>query len=372
MTYFTAGTTKPNSFINLVSRPPLRTIEQKNRYRQSGFHPADRRPLAPVAWIVSNCKASNGRHLMVKQLLKYIDIDIYGRCISNRPWPKKMLDNNSQIDMPDEELVGHYKFYLAIENSNCEDYVTEKLERTFGAGAVPVVDGPDDYSRFMPSPRSLIRYDDHGSPRKLAQFLKYLDQNDTAYQEYLTYRTPRSPNNTDAQGNVLIQSPETFNQDYRERLSPWFVDNWDLDRTGLFNKTTEWLSTDGPTRTTRAKYGMQWGPDLDGGMCAACRVAHELTEGSRTLSPSNRLTIDQTCKFRKFYYTSWIISFYPYLTLLILCSVLALLFLLLTKTGRAIIFYLIRKIWTLLIMVRERLTKTKRSEYHEFSMEDRR
>ncbi|KAG0208533.1 hypothetical protein BGX28_000537 [Mortierella sp. GBA30] len=330
--YFTSGHQTPSALINLVSRPPLYTLESKNQFRRTGFSSLDSRPLAPVAWIVSNCKAISGRHYLVNQLKRYIDIDIYGHCIPNRPWP---LKSGSQTEMSDEELVSHYKFYLAIENTNCEDYVTEKLERTFAAGTVPVVDGPEDYSRFTPANKSLIRYDDHGSPERLAQYLKLLDEDDALYLEYLAYRTDRTPENTDENGNLKVQFPETYNQNYRTRLLPWFVDNWDIDTSGPLNKTTtEWLSNDGETRTSRAKYGMQWGPDGGGARCALCRTAHDLTEGIITIDPTKRLAIDTTCTFYKFYYPSWIMAFYPYLTLFLFGTVGTLIYLLMTKPGR--------------------------------------
>jgi len=174
-------------------------------------------------------------------------------------------------EMSDEEMVSHYKFYLVLENTNCEDYVMEKLWRPLAVGSVPVVDDPKDYSRFKPAAKSLIVDDDFGSPAALAAFLRRLDQDDEAYEEYLSYRAKKNAANTDSNGQVRISEPETFNQDYRDRLLPWFVDNWDLDATGLLNKTTsEWLthSTDRSSGKTRAsdipsreKYGMQWGPD---------------------------------------------------------------------------------------------------------------
>ncbi|KAF9433786.1 hypothetical protein BGZ76_008969 [Entomortierella beljakovae] len=328
--YFIPGAKLDYAFINHVTRPPLRTIQQKNFYRVNGFHNHDNRPLAPVAWVVSNCKAENGRHFMVNQLKKYIDIDIYGHCIPNRSWPKK---EDGLTDMTSEELVQHYKFYLAIENANCEDYVTEKLVRAFEVGAVPVVDGPHDYSRFQPATKSLIRYDDFGSPQGLAEYLNKLDQDDNLYLEYLAYKSERNDNNTDKNGNVLKGPPETYNQGYRERLLPWFVDNWDIDTSEFPNKTSIWKSKEG-WKTTRAKYGMQWGPDGEGARCELCRIAHDLAEGVTVIDSNKHLSVDNTCTFRKFYNVSWVVEFYPYWSLSILILILAVLYMGLTRKDR--------------------------------------
>ena len=76
-TYFVSGR-GPGSFINSILAKPMYTIQEKNVLRKE---------LAPVAWIVSSCKAKNGRHMYIKQLLKYIKVDIYGRCMKNKNWP---------------------------------------------------------------------------------------------------------------------------------------------------------------------------------------------------------------------------------------------------------------------------------------------
>lgn len=64
------------------------TLEKKNALRLRSQD--NKRGLAPVAWIVSNCDSVSGRHFFVYQLRKYVDVDIYGRgCMTNREWPRK-------------------------------------------------------------------------------------------------------------------------------------------------------------------------------------------------------------------------------------------------------------------------------------------
>jgi glycoprotein 3-alpha-L-fucosyltransferase len=72
-----------------------------------------------VAWFVSNCGDRNGRLAYAKELQKYINVDIYGHC-----GDKSCQRGNSQCTLM---LKNDYKFYLAFENSNCQDYITEKL-----------------------------------------------------------------------------------------------------------------------------------------------------------------------------------------------------------------------------------------------------
>lgn len=76
--------------------------------------------LLQVAWFVSNCHPRNQRMHYAKELSKYIQVDIYGTCGSLR-CPRSQ--SQACFDMLDED----YKFYLAFENSNCKDYITEKF-----------------------------------------------------------------------------------------------------------------------------------------------------------------------------------------------------------------------------------------------------
>ena len=73
-----------------------------------------------VAWFVSNCYARNNRLEYAKELQKYIQVDIYGRCGT-----LKCSSHKSEVCM--DMLKREYKFYLAFENSNCKDYITEKF-----------------------------------------------------------------------------------------------------------------------------------------------------------------------------------------------------------------------------------------------------
>ncbi len=75
-----------------------------------------------------------------------------------------------------------------MENHNCHDYVTEKFYIGFEAGVIPIVDGTDDYSTFVPSPHSIIEPAKFQSVKALADHLKYLTNNRTAYYEYMPWK----------------------------------------------------------------------------------------------------------------------------------------------------------------------------------------
>ena len=72
-----------------------------------------------ISWFVSNCDGTNGRTEYVKELQKYAKVDVHGEC---GPLTCSRLSNSCF-----EMLETDYKFYLAFENSNCRDYITEKF-----------------------------------------------------------------------------------------------------------------------------------------------------------------------------------------------------------------------------------------------------
>jgi len=125
-----------------------------------------------IAWLVSNCRPESGRDIYVKELSKYIDVDIYGKC-----------GNNSCDDEHDENVYGScfrkfetfYKFYLALENNICKDYYTEKLMNSFEHEIVPIVFGGADYEHDFPK-GSLINIVDFPNPKDLANYLKTMTE----------------------------------------------------------------------------------------------------------------------------------------------------------------------------------------------------
>ncbi|KAG7309197.1 hypothetical protein JYU34_005123 [Plutella xylostella] len=135
-----------------------------------------------VAWFVSNCHASNRRLQYARKLSKHIQVDIYGACGAHH-CPKS--DPNC-LEMLDRE----YKFYLAFENSNCRDYVTEKFfVNGLKHSVLPIVMGarPSEYAAVAP-PNSYIHVEEFASPKELAAYLHRLDQDDTLYNSYFKWK----------------------------------------------------------------------------------------------------------------------------------------------------------------------------------------
>lgn len=139
-----------------------------------------------VVWTVSNCGGL--RDWFVRELKNHIRVDIFGSCADSVYQPH-LQDEECEKDSPEcENLLKRYKFQLAFENGNCVDYVTEKYwGGPLELGIVPVVLGGANYSE-MAIPGSYINVFDFDSIKTLADYLVYLDKNDTAYMEYFVWR----------------------------------------------------------------------------------------------------------------------------------------------------------------------------------------
>ena len=134
-----------------------------------------------VVWFVTNCKSKNSREAYAHELSKFIQVDIFGLC-----GPHECKDDTMCNNM----IKSKYKFYLAFENSNCNEYITEKLWiNALSNDAIPIVMGAprQHYERLAPQ-LSFIHVDDFSSPRKLAKYLKKLDKNDDLYNNYFQWR----------------------------------------------------------------------------------------------------------------------------------------------------------------------------------------
>ncbi|BFF96481.1 glycoprotein 3-alpha-L-fucosyltransferase A [Drosophila madeirensis] len=136
-----------------------------------------------VAWFVSNCGARNGRLRYAHELQKHIEVDIYGAC-------GNFKCSRSTADKCFEILDNDYKFYLAFENSNCKDYITEKFfVNALNRRVLPIVMGarPEDYEVSAPR-RSYIHVDEFASPKELAEYLRILDGDDELYNSYFKWK----------------------------------------------------------------------------------------------------------------------------------------------------------------------------------------
>lgn len=133
---------------------------------------------ALAAAFISNCGARNFRLQALEALERErITIDSYGSCHRNK---------NGDVNKVD--TLRHYKFSLAFENSNVEDYVTEKFFQSLVAGSVPVVLGAPNIQDFAPCPGCLLHIKAPEDVESVAKTMKHLAENPTAYNQSLRWK----------------------------------------------------------------------------------------------------------------------------------------------------------------------------------------
>nr|KAG5696447.1 hypothetical protein BaRGS_020984 [Batillaria attramentaria] len=87
------------------------------------------------------------------------------------------------------DTISNYKFFLALENANCRDYVTEKFWGALARRQVPVVLGgasSEDYRKIAP-PNSFLHVNDFPSVTALVQHLQWLARNEAEYNKLLDW-----------------------------------------------------------------------------------------------------------------------------------------------------------------------------------------
>ncbi|KAJ8037749.1 Glycoprotein 3-alpha-L-fucosyltransferase A [Holothuria leucospilota] len=134
-----------------------------------------------AAWMASNCKLTSWpRSEFVHNLSKLIPIDMFGKC------GDKECKNGNEC----RKILRNYKFYFALENQHCRDYITEKFwYNALGNDVVPIVFGAarSEYEKVAP-PHSFIHLDDFSSMEQFLDYIKLLDNKPGLYNSYFDWK----------------------------------------------------------------------------------------------------------------------------------------------------------------------------------------
>lgn len=171
--------------------PPAGSPELEQIIREFGQnnqHLAHNRSDNKAAWFVSHCATQARREKYVKELQKFMPVQVYGKCATS--FHKK--DERLTCSRQDESecylmLENKYKFYLSFENSLCSDYVTEKFFNVLKYDVIPVTFNGADMTSIAP-PHSYVHALDYKNPEELAKALKDIANDDALYASYFWWR----------------------------------------------------------------------------------------------------------------------------------------------------------------------------------------
>ena len=143
--------------------------------------------LKDICMFVSSPVNDSRRIEYLRELMRYIRIDSYGKLFHN-------------VDLPNDrgyksklEVISKYKFTIAFENAIYQDYVTEKFYEPLLAGSIPVYLGAPNIGEFSPRKNAFLNVSEFPDPKDLAAELKRLCTDEQSLKEF--YRWKKEPLN---------------------------------------------------------------------------------------------------------------------------------------------------------------------------------
>jgi hypothetical protein len=152
-------------------------------------------------WFVSNCKSATRLQIALR-ISKHYPVHVFGNCdpasgMSEQdksklyPFLKTSINSECKRDSECErKLLMSYKYYLAFENRNCSDYITEKLWRAFSNQLIPIVMQPsrDSYTRQKIPSQAIIHLQDFDyDAERLTSYLKTIDNDFSIYYNHIKW-----------------------------------------------------------------------------------------------------------------------------------------------------------------------------------------
>ena len=160
----------------------LNEKEQKHAINQFSGRNFFKEKSKEVTGRISNCMDSNRRYTIINEMQQYLDIDMYGFCYNNLCGKTR-----HERDKSCDDVLKEYKFYLAFENNDCRDYVTEKYWYSLKREQIPIVNWKL-LDRSIVIPNSYINIYDFKDIESLAQYIKEVNGNETLYNSYFEWK----------------------------------------------------------------------------------------------------------------------------------------------------------------------------------------
>ena len=127
------------------------------------------------AAVISNNYSTDGFRLkFIKELSKYKKVDMGGR-----------VKNNVGGAVQDKKLfLSSYKFSIAMENSEGDGYISEKILDSFISGTIPIYYGDYMIDEYI-NPKALILIRNEKDMYEKIEYIKKIDNDDNLYRSIL-------------------------------------------------------------------------------------------------------------------------------------------------------------------------------------------
>ena len=121
------------------------------------------------AAVISNCDAKF-RLNFIDKLSKYKKVDFGGKC----------QNNINEVVTNKIDFLSNFKFSIAMENSDGDGYLSEKIVDSFLAGTIPIYYGDYFLDEFI-NPKSYILIKGEKDIDKKIEYIKKIDNDDNLY-----------------------------------------------------------------------------------------------------------------------------------------------------------------------------------------------
>lgn len=168
----------PDFYFNSPYKPPYTwPAYRMSTFNQNSFKTRKN----AVAVFVSTCWP--WRRALLEDLARHLPFDAFGACYNN-----KSIDKLTALKS--------YKYLLTVENSLCDDYVTEKLFTPLLHGAIPIYLGAPNVVDFLPDSSAIIDLRMFTSAADVANYVRgLLNDSSKAFARHHSWRNrPLSEN----------------------------------------------------------------------------------------------------------------------------------------------------------------------------------
>ena len=153
-------------------------------------------PQPLMSFFVSNTCHRHGSFL--QEMMHRIPADSFGACFTNQneaAWMATLAPSPTPTKAFAKAWISsQYPFYLAVENTILQDYVTEKFYMAFKLNnTITVYLGAPNAAEYAPAPHSFIHANEFASIPALAEYIHRVAKNDTLFRSYFAWRASPIP-----------------------------------------------------------------------------------------------------------------------------------------------------------------------------------
>lgn len=201
-------------------------------------------------FIFSNNNSGEGailREQFCKELSRYKKVDCPGIVLNNMK-SNMLLPRFSRHDLESKlDFLKGYKFTIAFENSQSDDYITEKIIHPFIAGSVPIYWGATNIGRDF-NENSFINCNLYNNDiKKMVELVKRVDQDDELYLSMIREKPFRSTYKFNEEEEItsfllhIVENGKKYSKDPRKWGAEGRENSLSYKNRKLFNCSIQWL-----------------------------------------------------------------------------------------------------------------------------------